>query len=259
MFQSVKQIIRNKKQVCVFLLILFLGMADILLLVKFYSVETADKTQNKEIAQQDIQTESAVYEPQNYELYTVRNEVFVDVDGNGKAERVNVNDIRSGNKTETSLWVTFPDKTAAAVRYEGYFDSYFVAGDLNGDGATDILLVRGITRSDVGAVKLNAFCFEQSQWKEYPAVFIPNPEIEGEQPTNFESYTYSFLGATIVEGENGNLLRAILLDPNDYVEGKDRVRVVEASYRDTGWFIESIQIVDNYWKEGKESEFLKMF
>lgn len=257
MFQSIKKIVKERKIPGILPAVLMVVAAAVVLCGKMCTKKAAFKSQEKEAVNENQQPEQAVYEPLEHELFTVRTEAYADIDGDGIEEKINVTDVRAGSYASTQIHAVFSDGRKKWLEYEGYYESYFIAGDLNGDGATDILLVRAVTGSNSGACLLNALYFDDNEWKEYPDTFISNSEIREKQPADFKA---SFcVGATIVEGENVNFLRMLWEDANDYAEGKDRVMCVDAAYRNTGWFIESVQVVDNFHKDRKASEFIKSF
>lgn len=65
--------------------------------------------------------------------------------------------------------------------------------------------------------------------------------------------SFSCIGAAVIEGENGNILRTVWHDASDNGPGvpeKYKVRCVDASYRDGGWYVESVQVIDDYYAPG---------
>jgi hypothetical protein len=175
------------------------------------------------------------------------NEVKTDIDGNGEADRVLVNDVRSGEEAYTQLVGILDSGEDVRINYKGYYSSFVVTGDVMGDGQTDVLLIMGDTGSTFGAINAVVLHLEDGIWKEYSSEFIENPEISIEQPESFNSGDWmanAYIGATLIEKEGKILLR--LITPVDIINA-ETVKCVDASYREDGWYIENVQLVENYY------------
>ena len=182
-------------------------------------------------------------------------EIRTDLDGNGTNERVFIKDVVSGSNAFTQIATELPDRDIIFKDYPGYWSSYLVAGDLSGNGAADIVVVRISTGSMYGGGVATVLHFEDGEWREYQSTFIKNQSIDLEQPENFseENRAVSCLGATIVEGENGAMLRLIL---NKDIN-QDLVTWIDCSYQEGGWYIEHIETVSNYYGDDKDVELLE--
>lgn len=139
--------------------------------------------------------------------------------------------------------------------------SYLVSGDLNGNGVSDIVLMRvGFGMHLVGPVSVLYVEEEAGKfiWREYPEIFIPNPAVEREQPKTFEDI--GCLGATVIEENSRHYLRLIALDEEYLAEtfgDDDQVLCIDCSWQGDGWFIEKMQTIEGYYSENKEDELLK--
>lgn len=182
-------------------------------------------------------------------------EVRTDVNGDGKQDRVFIKDNVSGDHAFTQLAVELHGKNDIAFTdFEGYWSSYLVSGDLSGNGRADIAVMRISTGSTFGGGEANVLHFEKDKWVEYPSLFIQNPEISIQQPENFDedNFEVSCLGAAIIEKAGRTMLRLIL---NEDIMN-DTVKCVDCSYRNDGWYIESIEIITNYYEQEKDKELL---
>lgn len=256
MLQSLKQPVKNRLLVISALVshvVLFVTVIiSIVLGRKLRKSETARKVLKGEIADKDAFNAQKPYVPRNHDLFTAGNEAYIDIDGDGQKEHVSVADMREPMAGYTKLSACFSDGRSSSIEYDGYYDSIFMAGDLGGNGTADILLVLADIGSNHGLIKYKTLHFRDGQWKEYLDTFLSNPEIKELQPPDF-GMSFFCIGATIIEGENGNLLRTVWHDANDNNLGtavKYKVRCVDASCRDGGWYVESVQVIDDYYAPG---------
>lgn len=183
-------------------------------------------------------------------------EVRTDVNGDGKQDRVFIKDNISGDHAFTQLAVELHgENDITFTDFEGYWSSYLVSGDLSGNGRADIVVMRISTGSTFGGGEVNVLHFEKNKWVEYPSLFIQNPEISIQQPENFEedNFDVSCLGAAIIEKAGRTMLRLIL---NEDIMN-DKVKCVDCSYQNDGWYIENIEVITNYYEQERDKELLK--
>lgn len=181
-------------------------------------------------------------------------ELRSDLNGDGEEDRVYVKDVRSGDEAYTQL--TAAVGNALVVKdYMGYYSSYLATGDLSGNGKADVLLVRCDTGSNYGAAEISLLYFDDdNEWREYPKNFIHNPDIALSQPDKFgdaENWwdLERYIGAALFHKDGKPMVRFIALLEDDI--SQDTVKIIEASYRDEGWYIENMEIIDNYYTENK--------
>jgi hypothetical protein len=185
------------------------------------------------------------------------NEVKTDIDGNGEADRVFVKDVRSGEEAYTQLAGILDSGDEVLIDYEGYYASFVVTGDVTGDGQADVLLVMSDTGSTFGAIKAVVLHLEEGAWKEYNSNFIENPAISIEQPESFYSgdwMTNAYIGATMIEKDGEIVLR--LITPVDIINA-ETVKCVDTLYREDGWYIENVQLIENYYTDGYYKKLLE--
>lgn len=187
-------------------------------------------------------------------------ELRTDLNGDGKEDKVRVVDIRDGDAAFTQITANVNGEDVAVKNYDGYYASTVIAGDLSGNGKADVVLVRGVWGSNYGAVEISILHLEDTKWVEYPYNFIHNPNTSIEQPLSFEAEE-SWLngdlyieGATIFEEKGKTLVRFIQLLPE---ENDETVNVIDASYREEGWYIENIQTVDHFYVGDRFRKILK--
>lgn len=170
-----------------------------------------------------------------------------DLNGDGIEDRVRVMDVNNGDEAYTQIVANVNGVDVAVKNYDGYYATTVVTGDLSGNGKADVVLVRGVYTSNYGAVEISILHLEDTKWVEYPYNFIHNPDISIEQPISFEaqeSWMNGELyieGATIFEKNGKTMVRFIQLLPE---ENDETVNVIDASYREDGWYIEDIRTVD---------------
>ena len=256
MLQSLKQPVRNRLPAIAALIsyaILFVTVIiSVALVRKRRKNESARKVSKKGNTDRDAFVTQKSCVPRNHDLFTARNKVYLDIDGDGQKEHISVVDRREPEVAFTRLSVSFSDGTRADIAYDGYYDSFFMAGDLSGNGTVDILLVLADIGSNHGVIKYKTLYFKDGQWKEYSDTFLSNPEINELQPADF-SRAFFCIDATIIACKDGNLLRTVWHDANDNglgVPEKYKVRCVDASYRDGGWYVENVQVIDDYYASG---------
>lgn len=177
-------------------------------------------------------------------------EIKTDINGDGIKERVWVSD----NAGWTQILAEFENGDIFFTDFDDYWSSSLVSGDLNNDGAADIVLIRISIGSTYGGGNVTVLHGENKTWEFYPNTFIRNPSLDMEQPKSFaeEDFNGTCMGATILEKNGQKLLRLIM--PEDMVN--DVVKCVDCSYRENGWYIEDIQIVSDYYGQDKEKELL---
>lgn len=178
-------------------------------------------------------------------------EVLTDLDGDGEEERVWVTDFWSDGDAFTQVVGRIGSETGAAVNYDGYYSSMIVTGDLSGNGHADVLLLNADIASNCCATGISILHYENGGWKEYSKQLIHNSSISMEQPSDFDlensrMNSEPYIGATIIEKDGKHLLRLISLLRE---EGEQTVRCVEASYQEDGWFIENVEIYENYYRD----------
>lgn len=188
-------------------------------------------------------------------LYTKKNieygiEVHVDINGDKGKERVWVTDNVRGENAFTQINAQYENGEIKFKDYPDYWSSYLVTGDLTGNGAVDVVLMRFATGSTYGGGEFSVLHMGADGWEEYTDNFIPNEKIQDIQPVSFKGI--SCVGASIVEYKGKNFLRIIAME--DYME--DTVKCMDCSYTEDGWFIEQIELITDYFEAGKEEELL---
>lgn len=188
-------------------------------------------------------------------LYTKKNieygiEVHVDINGDKEKERVWVTDNVSGDNAFTQISAQFENGEIKFKDYPDYWSSYLVAGDLTGNGAVDVMLMRFATGSTYGGGEFSVLHMGENGWEEYTDNFIPNEKIQDIQPDSFKDI--SCVGASIVECRGKCLLRVIAME--DYLD--DIVKCLDCSYTEEGWFIENIELITDYFETDKDVELL---
>lgn len=185
-------------------------------------------------------------------------ELRTDVTGDGLPDQIRVYD--DNDVLRTSITLTSADGMEAQFDYneELWASSYLVTGDLSGNGAADIVLMR-ISNGMHGDGPVSVLHVVQEQdtgkpvWQEYPNTFIHNPTIGMEQPGTFDDI--ACLGATVIEKSGRHLLRLIALDM--VVFDDDTVQCIDCSLQDGGWYIENMQTIEGYYSENKYKEVLR--
>lgn len=188
-------------------------------------------------------------------------ELRTDVTGDGHLDQVRVYD--DEYVLITSVTLNTADGQTAQFDYdeELWASSYLVSGDLSGNGAADIVLMRvGSGMHLTGPVSVLYVAEESGKpvWKEYPGVFLSNPALHMEQPKAFDDI--ECLGATVVEKDGRHYLRLVVMDMEYFAEtfgDDDQVLCIDCSWQEDGWFIEEIQTVAGYYSEHREEELLK--
>lgn len=179
-------------------------------------------------------------------------EVRTDLDGDDNEDRVIVTD--SEQYTTLTAYTHGNKNVIAGKTYDGAHSSLIVTGDLSGNGRADILMRRAVY-SNHGIVEISILHLENNAWIEYPYNFIHNPNISIEQPISFESNESwengdMYVCATIFEKNGKTMARFILYLPD--FSDKDTVKVVDASYRKDGWYIENVEIVRNFYQKNMD-------
>ena len=190
-------------------------------------------------------------------------ELRTDVTGDGTPDRIRIYD--DNQRLVTDMMLETADGRADSYEYddESWASSYMVSGDLSGNGAADIVVMRiGNGMHGTGFLNVMYAAEEEGRilWKEYPGIFLHNPEIAMEQPDTFED-GMGWLGAAVIERNGRHCLRLITIDEKNFEESgfgdDDTVVCIDCSWQEGGWFIEEMQIVPGYYSEGMEEELLK--
>ncbi|MCM1058115.1 MAG: M48 family metalloprotease [Firmicutes bacterium] len=208
-------------------------------------------------------------------------EVRTDVNGDGEADRVRVTDNNLGEwdsvLTILSVGLNNGDGGWASVSYPERWDSYVVTGDLTGNGAADIVLVKIAWGSmhgmgDVTVLHVETDETGKPELVEYPGNFIQNPDLEPEWIGGWEDYPYpeddissyaepptvmdgGYYGATIIEKDGKTMLRLVMLAEAQTDSGM----CIDCSYTPEGWYIEDIQMVYDYYGGDWEEKLLGMY
>lgn len=181
----------------------------------------------------------------------------VDVTGDGRVDRVRVFD--NNDALRTSVGLTDASGAEAWFEYEDdvWAASWLTAGDLNGNGAADIVLMR-YSNGMHGTGFFSVLYVEGEpgsfQWLEYPEVFISNPNIDREQPETFSDIECR--GATVIEKDGRHYLHLTAMDMDYFGEtgGADDSRnlYIDCSWQKDGWFIEEIRVMTGDGEEVQE-------
>lgn len=208
-----------------------------------------------EVNPDDIQMEAQVSEPVFIDCGI---ELRTDVTGNGLPDQVRVYD--NNDILRTSVTLTSANGEEAQFDYdEGLWaSSYLVSGDLSGNGAADIVLMR-VTNGIHGDGLVSVLhvtkkgAFGELTWQEYSDAFIQNPSINMGQPGTFDDI--ACVGATVIEQNGRHFLRLVALDMED--SDGDTVQCIDCSLRGNGWYIEEMQTITGYYTENKMEELLR--
>ena len=186
-------------------------------------------------------------------------EVRTDISGDAKTDRVWVVDTVSGDYAFTQVCAALNDGSDFFIDYpDSWASSYLVTGDLNGNGAADVVVLRYDMGSTYGGCAVSVLHMGKNDlgeddFEEYPSVFIQNPEFGAEQPVGFgEEDWFSCIGASIIEKNGKTMLRLIACV--DVMN--DIAQCIDCSYQVDGWYIEEIQLVSDYWRSDKQSALL---
>lgn len=199
-------------------------------------------------------------------------EVRTDVDGDGKTDKVYVSDnnMDGWDSVETYLSVSLSSGEYTLITYPDRWFSHVVTGDLSGNGAADIVLVRIAWGGmhDIGDVKVMHVETDETgkpELVEYPRNFIQNPNLEPKWVGAWEDFLFpedmdmfaeqpvvmgeDLFGATIIEKDGKTMLRVIeMIDAET-----DSGRCIDCSYTTEGWYIEDMQMIYEYgggWRGG---------
>lgn len=192
-------------------------------------------------------------------IFSERN-FTADLNGDGKSENLKVTDFRNDNNAYVVLTAYIDGKTIFQ-KYSGYYSSNCVIGDLSGNGTDDVILLNYHTSSMHGETDIHVLHFSDGEWIEYPDKFIQNPSISENQPDCFSESSIDvrenpWIGATILHQYDRNYLRCILLDTED--PKFDTVMCIDASLHQDGWYVEDMQIIENYYSAKREKEILRL-
>lgn len=188
-------------------------------------------------------------------------ELRTDVTGDGLLDRVRVFD--NNDVLMTSVDLTTADSRQAQIVFDDdmWASSSLTCGDLSGNGAADIVLMRvSFGMHGEGTVSvLHVAEDEESKtlmWQEYSRAFIQNSSIDTdgvEQPGSFDDIVC--IGATVIEENGRQQLRLIGLDLE--VLDDDTVQCIDCSWREDGWYIENMRTITGYLTENKIDELLR--
>lgn len=186
-------------------------------------------------------------------------ELRTDATGDGREDRVQVFDNTSLLTTTVSLQTA--DGQSVSFRYddETWAASELICGDLSGNGAADIAVMR-YTNGMHGDGPFDVLYVAEEDgvavWKKYPDIFIQNPAIDREQPAKFDDI--SCVGINVIEKDGRYQLRLIAIDWDafDEIGWEDTMQCIDCSWREDGWFIEDIQMIEGYYSEDKNKELL---
>lgn len=179
-------------------------------------------------------------------------QVRADIDGDGVVEVITVSDYHREAYASTTLRVTYKNGDSIWIEYPGWWSSYMVTGDLNGDGDAEIVLFKEYYGSNVGAGDVKVLYEEDGELKEYTAVLIQNPALKGRMPVSFHMHgdlPASCLGTNIIEKDGKTLLRLLYLG-DDYYDGTntyDGIKYIDCSYTEEGWYIEDFVEIDVFF------------
>lgn len=186
-------------------------------------------------------------------------EVRTDINGDGKTDRVRVIDTVNGDYANTQVCATINEGNDFFIDYpDSWASSYLVTGDLSGNGAADVIVIRYYTGSTydgcaVSVLHMGKNDLDEADLVKYPSAFVQNSKINIEQPAGFdEEDGLSCVGASIIEKNGKTMLRLIACVDSL----NDIVQCIDCSYRADGWYIEDIQTVSGYWENDKKSELL---
>ena len=228
----------------------------------------SEKQQQLDSIQESLQPDNQEMHSQEQESmaqeFKVANsrDTTADINGDGVEEKINVTDYRkmeSGYAKEgyTQVSAEFTDSSSIQIDFSGYWNSTIIPGDLNGDGAEEIVLVRWSSISPYGFGNVTILHAENGMWEKYENLLIQNPLYDG-CPANFfeENLLISPLGGTIVENEKGQKLLRIILPEGDIDNGI--VRCIDCLYQEEGWYIEKVQIVSDFYGENDICKLLNL-
>lgn len=181
-------------------------------------------------------------------------ELRVDVTGDGRLDWVRVYD--NNDALRTSVGLTDASGAEAWFEYEEdmWAASELTSGDLSRNGAADVVLMR-YSNGMHGTGPFSVLYVEEEsggfKWREYPKVFVPNPDIYREQPKTFDDIECR--GATVIEKDGRHYLRLIAMDMDFFDEtgGADDSQdlYIDCSWQENGWFIEEIRVMTGDGKE----------
>lgn len=185
-------------------------------------------------------------------------ELRTDVTGDGSLDRVCVFD--NNDILITSVSLTTADDGWAQFVFDDdmWASSYLVSGDLSGNGAADIVVMR-ISFGMHGEGEVSVLHVAEGKevgtfmWQEYSRTFIQNSAIDMQQPDSFDDI--ACLNATVIEENGRHLLRLIALDIE--VLDDDTVQCIDCALQEDGWYIEDMRTITGYLTENKKEELLR--
>lgn len=180
-------------------------------------------------------------------------EVRTDVDGDGVVERVRVTDNVSGDYAFTQVGVIFSNGDWTHINFdEDFYSSELTVGDLSGNGAADIVVMKYSIGSTFGAGDVSVLHIVDGNLQEYPYDFIKNPSLAIEQPDNFKDWWVACIGATIIERNGKTLLRLLIAG-----DEKESAMCIDCSYQEKGWYIENAEMFYDIYATGVYDELLE--
>lgn len=211
------------------------------------SVQSEQQESKSQDSQYEQTSQELECQQQPIEEFSVVNshETTADINGDGVEEKIFVSDYRGENAAYTRVSAKYEDGSSIQIDFPDYWYSTIIPGDLNGDGAEEIVLVRWASGSTYGGGDVSILHAENGIWEKYGNTLIQNPMYEG-NPADFneDNFFITPLGGSIIKDENGqNLLRVIL--PEDLKNAI--VRCIDCSYREDGWYIENVQIFSDFY------------
>ena len=182
-------------------------------------------------------------------------EVRTDVDGDGVVDRVYVLDTSSGSYYYTLVAADLSSGHFADIRYdEDVYGSHLIVGDLSGNGIADVVVMKSSVGGSLRTGDVSVLHIVDGKWEEYPNTLIKNSSLDIEQPDNFslDDWWVNWEGASIIEKDGKTLLR--LIEVVSLPE--DKFICFDCSYREDGWYIESAEMIYDYYSAGKDLELL---
>lgn len=212
--------------------------------------ETPDNSQSTDGYGQENETTTP-------EFTDTLSEAKTDLDGDGLADTVTMEN-RSPSDTNISpeeakviLMVDLGKGAKISHEIPGWWwPENCCTADFDADGKTDIALMLEVGGSNYGATKIFVYRLEDDQLVEYPKNIIRNDAISFDQSTFVmldDEYWVSG-GTVITKGETSMLRLRHLLD-YDPGAGIPTAYYTNLSWKDNGWFIESMEIGEAYGEE----------
>lgn len=180
-------------------------------------------------------------------------ELRTDMTGDGQPDQVQVRDHNDWLVTTLSLKASDGREAYFTYDEELWASSMMVSGDLSGNGAADIVLLRTtFGMHGDGPVSVLHVTEEEGQliWQEYPENFVHNSAIDKEQPNTFGDI--ACVDATIIEENGRHYLRLTVLEEVGYDE--DILQNIDCALQEEGWLILNMQTITDKASEGMDTE-----